>query len=206
VASIRLAANSDAAAIANLYRPIVESTAISFETEPPDDEAIRRRLDDTLPAYPWLVCEIDDVVAGYAYASRHRVRAAYQWSVDVSVCVDDARRRSGVARGLYTSLFAILTAQGFANAFAGIALPNPASVALHEAVGFQPIGIYRNVGFKLGAWRDVGWWQLPLQERRDSPDVPLDLMTLQHQPHWSQLLASGLSMIRTRPLGGGAQV
>ena len=206
MASIRLAADSDAAAIANLYRPIVESTAISFETEPPDDEAIRRRLDDTLPAYPWLVCEIGGVVAGYAYASRHRVRAAYQWSVDVSVYVDDARRRSGVARGLYTSLLAILTAQGFANAFAGIALPNPASVALHEALGFQPIGVYRNVGFKLGAWRDVGWWQLPLQERRDSPQIPLDLMTLQRRPHWSQLLASGLSMIRTRPSSGEAPV
>lgn len=203
VSTIRLATGGDAAAIANLYRPIVESTAISFETEPPDEEAIRRRLDATLPAYPWLVCEIGGVVAGYAYASRHRDRAAYRWSVDTSVYVDESHRRSGVGRGLYTSLFSILVTQGFVNAYAGITLPNPGSVALHEALGFQSIGIYRNVGFKLGAWRDVGWWQLSLQER-DSPDVPLDLMTLQRWPQWGQLLASGLSMIRTRPSGGGA--
>jgi L-amino acid N-acyltransferase YncA len=204
VSAIRLATEVDAAAIASIYRPIVESSAISFETEPPDEEAIRRRLDETLPAYPWLVCEIGGVVAGYAYASRHRDRAAYRWSVDTSVYVDESHRRSGVGRGLYTSLFTILVAQGFFNAYAGITLPNPGSVALHEALGFQPIGIYRNVGFKLSAWRDVGWWQLPLQERRDSPEVPLDLMTLQRRPHWSQLLASGLSMIRARGSGGEA--
>ena len=195
MASIRLAADGDTAAIAKLYRPIVESTAISFETEPPDAEAIRRRLDDTLPVYPWLVCEIGGVVAGYAYASRHRVRAAYQWSVDVSVYVDDARRRSGVARGLYTSLLAILTAQGFANAFAGIALPNPASVALHEALGFQPIGIYRNVGFKLGAWRDVGWWQRPLREANPPVGPPLDMASVRASSDWDHLLSAGVPLV-----------
>ena len=189
--SIRLATESDAAAIASLYRPIVESTAISFETEPPDESEMRRRIAATTPAYPWLVCEREGVVTGYAYASRHRVRAAYQWSVDVSVYVDALHRRAGIARGLYTSLFAILAAQGFFNAFAGITLPNAASVALHEHLGFQPIGISRNVGFKLGAWRDVGWWQRPLQPADATVRLPLDLATTRRRSDWEGLLSSG---------------
>jgi L-amino acid N-acyltransferase YncA len=202
--SIRLATEADAAAIANVYRPIVESTTVSFETEPPDEHEMRRRIAETLHAYPWLVyhalrrCsgQADGVVAGYAYASRHRVRAAYQWSVDVSVYVDAAYRRSGIARGLYTSLFAILAAQGFFNAYACNALPNPASVSLHEAMGFQPVGIYRNVGFKLDAWRDVGWWQLPLQQPDATVRSPLDMASVRGEANWDQLLSAGASMIR----------
>jgi len=124
------------------------------------------------------------------------VRAAYQWSVDTSVYVDDAWRRSGVGRGLCLSLLAILGAQGFFNAFAGIALPNPASVALHEAVGFEPLGVYRRVGFKLGAWRDVGWWQLALRVQDEAPAAPLDLVAVQQRPEWPALLAQGEALIR----------
>ena len=178
-ARIRVAEAGDAEAIAAIYRPAVESSAISFETVAPGRDEIARRLADTLVAYPWLVCEIGGRVAGYAYASTHRVRAAYQWSVDTSVYVDEAFRRSGVGRGLYRSLFAILGAQGFFNAFAGIALPNPASVALHEAVGFEPLGVYRRVGFKLGAWHDVGWWYLPLQPLPASPVPPVPFPDLE---------------------------
>jgi L-amino acid N-acyltransferase YncA len=157
---------------------------------------MRRRIAETTHAYPWLVCERDGVAAGYAYASRHRVRAAYQWSVDVSVYVDAAHRRSRIARGLYTSLFAILAAQGFFNAFAGIALPNPASVALHEDVGFHPIGVYRNVGFKLGAWRDVGWWQRPLQTAAAPVRPPIDMASVRGRADWEQLVAAGAQIIR----------
>ncbi len=169
---IRLAALSDAEAIATIYRPVVETTTISFETVAPDRDEMAKRLADTLVSHPWLVCDVDGRVTGYAYATKHRVRAAYQWSVDTSVYVDAACRRSGVGRGLYQSLFAILAAQGFVNAFAGIALPNAASVALHEAVGFEPLGVYRRVGFKLGAWHDVGWYQRLLQPRPDAPQPP----------------------------------
>jgi phosphinothricin acetyltransferase len=196
VSAIRVAAAADAPAIARIYRPIVESTAVSFETEPPDDDEIRRRIGDTLETHPWLVCDLDGVVAGYAYASRHRVRAAYQWSVDVSVYVDGRRRRRGVARGLYTSLFAILAAQGFFNAFAGIALPNAASVALHEHLGFEPVGVYRHVGFKLGAWHDVGWWQRPLQPDHQPEGAPLALPVVRETAAWDRLLQSGGAMIR----------
>jgi L-amino acid N-acyltransferase YncA len=195
---IRPANDGDAEAIAAIYRPVVENTAISFETVAPDRHEISRRLVETMTEYPWLVCERDGQLAGYAYATRHRVRAAYQWSVDTSVYIGDAHKRSGVGRGLYQSLFAILAAQGFFNAFAGIALPNPASVGLHEAMGFQKLGVYRSVGFKLGEWRDVGWWQLTLRQQDIPASPPLPLSEVARQPAWSRLLALGERAVHDR--------
>ena len=159
---------------------------------------MRRRIEEMLPHYPWLVYERDGVVAGYAYATKHRVRAAYQWSVDTAVYVDEAHHRSGIGRGLYASLFAILAAQGFFNAYAGITLPNAGSVGLHEAVGFEPVGVYRKVGYKLGAWHDVGWWQLALRARAEDPDAPAPLADVQARDSWPALLLTGLPMIRAR--------
>jgi phosphinothricin acetyltransferase len=157
---IRVATPDDAPAITDIYAPIVAGTAISFELEPPGVEEMRKRIESTLQRLPWLVA-VDDAgaVMGYVYASRHRERAAYQWSVDVSAYVHADARGRGVGKSLYVALFAELERLGYCQAFVGIALPNEASVALHESVGFQPLGVYRNVGFKFGAWRDVGWWQ-----------------------------------------------
>jgi len=182
---IRLATPDDAASIANIYRPIVESTAISFETVPPTDGEMRHRITDTLTAYPWLVLEQSGEIAGYAYGSRHRPRAAYQWSVETTVYVAEGYRRQGVGRRLYAALFSILHSQGFAHAFAGIALPNAASVALHEQMGFQPIGVFRSIGFKFNEWQDVGWWQRPLSEGIVAPSTPLTVSQLQQRPAWS---------------------
>src|SRR5688500_6526570 len=154
--SIRLAVAGDAAAVAAVYRPFVASTPISFEIEPPDEGEMRRRIQETLQAYPWLVSESDDVVVGYAYATTHRVGAAYRWAVDARVYVVAARSRGVIARGLYVSLSAILAREGFYDAYAGITLPTRASVAVHGAAGFQPVGTYRQVGYKFGAWHDVG--------------------------------------------------
>lgn len=195
-ARIRFATDSDGRAIADIYRPAVESTAISFETIPPNPEEIARRIADTTMAYPWLVCEIAGAVAGYAYATPHRTRAAYRWSVDTSVYVDARHQRRGVGRGLYLSLLGILSAQGYFNAYAGITLPNPASVRLHESVGFTPIGVYRRVGYKLGAWHDVGWWQLTLKPHEESPPEPEDLQTVRGRAEWGALLARGESVVR----------
>ena len=193
---IRLATPRDAGPIARLYRPIVESTAISFETSAPDEAEMARRISDTLQSHPWLVCDVGEQVAGYAYATRHRVRGAYQWSVDTSVYTNGAFRRKGVGRGLYESLLAILTAQGYVNAYAGIALPNPASVALHESMGFRPVGVYRRVGYKLGRWHDVGWWERTLRPHEHAPKEPTDLATVSGQPGWETLLMRGEAAVR----------
>lgn len=161
---IRAARPGDAEAVAAIYGPVVRHTTISFETEPPDAAEMRSRIEKTLTSLPWLVAEDDKgVVSGYAYASKHRERAAYQWSVDVTVYVREDRRGQGVGRALYGRLLPLLADLGYCQAFAGIALPNRESIGLHEAMGFQPIGVYRNVGYKQGAWRDVGWWQATLR-------------------------------------------
>ena len=194
--SIRLAVARDAAAVAGVYRPFVDSTVISFETEPPDEREMRGRILETLESYPWLVYESDGAVVGYAYATKHRVRAAYRWSVDTAVYIDAAHHRRGIGRGLYASLFAILAQQRYVNACAGITLPNPASVGLHEAAGFQPVGIYRQVGHKLGAWHDVGWWELALRDRPKEPEEPTPFPAMPARPDWTALVSTGLSLIR----------
>jgi L-amino acid N-acyltransferase YncA len=194
---IRLAREADAASMAAIYAPVVEATAISFETVAPNANEMARRLAAAPASYPWLVCQIGGEVAGYAYASRHRERAAYRWSVDTSVYVAPRLHRQGVGRGLYTSLFAILAAQGHVSAFAGITLPNPASVALHEAMGFTRLGVYHRVGYKHGAWHDVGWWEVALRAHDERPAEPVTLATLRGRPEWNALLTRGEPMVRT---------
>jgi L-amino acid N-acyltransferase YncA len=198
-ATIRLATERDAEQIAAIYAPNVTDAVISFEYEPPSAVEMRRRIEATLQRYPWLVCECQGWVLGYAYAGAHGSRAAYQWSVDVSVYVHEDARRTGVGRALYTSLFAALILQGFYNAYAGATLPNPASVGLHESVGFRPVGVYHGVGYKLGAWHDVVWWYLPLRERVADPDPPADLPSVLGSVEWDAALTNGLPLLRSGP-------
>ncbi len=170
--NIRTATPADAAAIAAIYDPIVKGTTISFEAEPPGEAEMRARIEKTLDTLPWLVAEDSTgAVCGYAYASKHRERAAYQWSVDTTVYVREDQRGRGVGRALYGRLLPLLAELGYCQAFAGIALPNDGSIGLHEAVGFTALGVYRDVGFKQGQWRDVGWWQKTLA-RPDDPQPP----------------------------------
>ena len=167
----RVALPDDANAIAEIYAPYVRDTIISFETEAPDAAEMAARIGRIGVQYPWLVATIDDRVVGYAYACEHRARLAYRWSVDTAVYLDPTAQRRGVGSALYERLFAVLLKQGYVNAFAGISLPNAASVGMHEALGFTPIGVYRQVGYKLGAWHDVGWWQLTLcKPPADAPE------------------------------------
>jgi phosphinothricin acetyltransferase len=173
ISKVRLATAADAEGMLAIYAPIVRETAISFELEPPTLDEMGARIEATVATLPWLVAELNDGIAGYACASRHRERAAYQWSVDVSVYVAPGARRKRVARRLYAALLGILEDLGYYSAFAGIALPNAASVAFHESMGFHPVGIYRKAGYKLGAWHDVGWWQRPLREYEDHPKSPM---------------------------------
>jgi phosphinothricin acetyltransferase len=172
-ARVRVATVDDAEAIASIYAPVVANTTISFEFEPPSVDEMRTRIAATLQLLPWLV-SIDEAgrVDGYVYAGRHRERAAYQWAVDVTAYVREDARGTGVGKRLYGALFDELRRLGYYQAFAGIALPNAASVALHEALGFERIGVYKNVGFKFDRWHDVGWWQKELRSPA-TPSTPM---------------------------------
>ena len=160
--AIRPARAEDAPACAAIYRPHVIESWASFELEAPDDAEMAARIARYGASHAWLVAEREGAVIGYAYASPHRERAAYATSCDVAIYVGPSASRSGVGRALYGALFAVLKGKGLHAAFAGIALPNPASEALHKACGFTLVGIYREVGWKLGGWRDVAKWQLML--------------------------------------------
>jgi phosphinothricin acetyltransferase len=171
--TIRLATGADAKNILHIYAPYIENTSFTFETEVPTVEAFATRIDSYLKNFPWLVCETDGIIAGYAYAYRHRERTAYQWSVECSVYVHDEYQRMGVGRVLYTALFDILSKQGFRNTYAVINLPNDKSVAMHERLGFTYFATYEQVGYKLGKWKNVGWWRLILNEFNDEPAAPV---------------------------------
>lgn len=172
MSQIRVATVADAASILDIYAPYIKNTSYTFEIEVPTVESFGKRIMDYLQSYPWLVCEIDGVIAGYAYGSKHRERVAYQWSVECSVYVHDDFQRRGVARALYTALIEILTMQQIRNLYAVINLPNEKSVAFHENLGFEYFATYRNVGYKLGQWKNVGWWQLQLTEYSPEPEPP----------------------------------
>ena len=170
--TIRDATGADAAACAAIYAPYVRETAISFELEPPSGAELAARIAAAQESHAWLVLEEDGRVLGYAYANRFSARPAYAWSCEVSVYLDRARQRSGGGRQLYAALFARLAARGFRRVFAGMSLPNDASAGFHRALGFEPVGVYRRVGWKLGAWRDVAWVQLTIADGDDPPADP----------------------------------
>ena len=162
--TIRVAAVADADAIAAIYAPYVLETAISFEEAPPSAAEMAARMAKVLPTHPFLVLEDGGRILGYAYAGAHNERAAYRWAANVSVYVAAEAHRRGLGRALYADLFGILRRQGFHSLYAGITLPNEKSVGLHEAMGFEPVGIYREVGFKFGRWHDVGYWRLGIHD------------------------------------------
>jgi phosphinothricin acetyltransferase len=194
--TIRLANEDDAAQILEIYAPFCRDSIVSFETEPPCLDEMRRRIAKTLPIFPWLVCDEARLVLGYAYGSKHRERAAYVWSADVSVYVRADRRRGGLGRALYTTLFAILRLQGYYNAVAGITLPNPGSEGLHRSMGFQPIGVYRNIGHKCGGWHDVAWSQLALRDPGPDPQPPLEMDSVVGSPQWEEAIAEGKRLLK----------
>lgn len=172
---IRFATGQDAPGIRAIYAPFCERTAVSFETSAPSVAEMAGRIRKITAQFPWLVCVGGNDVVGYAYASSHHERAAYRWAANVAVYIAEGKHRRGIGRALYTALLQLLDAQGYFKACAGITLPNPGSVGLHEAMGFTPVGIYRGVGHKLGAWHDVGWWQLTLRPEIANPPAPVTL-------------------------------
>ena len=162
IGRVRLASPDDATSVLGIYAPYVKNSAVSFELTVPTESDMRDRISSYLAHAPWLVFEIEGKIVGYAYASKHRAREAYQWTVEVSAYVDPEFQKMGIARLLYSRLFGELQNLGFRQALAGIALPNEASVGFHETLGFIPVGVFRKIGFKMGGWHDVGWWQRPI--------------------------------------------
>jgi L-amino acid N-acyltransferase YncA len=162
--TIRTATIADAAACLEIYRPFVETTAVSFETVIPAVEEFAARIENSLSAWSWLIAEKDGNCIGYAYGHSHRERAAYRWSVEVTIYVDSGHRRQGVGRQLYGQLFRDLERLGYCNAYAGVTQPNESSMSLHRSVGFDYIGTFRSVGRKFDRWHDVAWFQRKLRE------------------------------------------
>jgi phosphinothricin acetyltransferase len=169
---LRAATPDDAAVIADIYAPFVSGSAVSFETEPPDEAAMRARIEAGGGLYPWLVAEENGRLLGYAYAARFRERPAYRFAVETSVYLRADAAGRGLGGALYEPLLATLEGQGFTQAIAAITLPNEASVRLHERLGFERAGTYRQVGWKLGAWHDVGLWQRALARAGTPPEEP----------------------------------
>jgi L-amino acid N-acyltransferase YncA len=193
---IRTATISDAPGILEIYSPFVRHTATSFETALPSITEIEGRISKCLQKFPWLVCTIDGTVAGYAYASSHREREAYQWNAESSVYVNKNFRCKGIAGALYTALFDLLKTQGIRNVYAGITLPNDASVKLHELFGFTLFATYDHVGYKLGQWHKVGWWKLGINHYDPEPPPPLKFSDLD-PPYLSGLLNTAAGRIRS---------
>lgn len=170
--AIRDAVAGDAEACAAIYTPYVTDTVITFETVPPTPAEMADRITTAQQRHAWLVLTEGDDVVGYAYGGQHKTRAAYRWACEVSVYLAVGRRRTGGGRALYTVLLDRLAARGFRVAVAGMTLPNEASEGLHRAMGFQPVGTYRRIGWKHGAWHDVAWTQRPLGADADPPTEP----------------------------------
>jgi phosphinothricin acetyltransferase len=206
--TIRLASPADGDEVAAIYAPYCEGSATSFELAAPSGEEMAQRIAAIGAERPWLVLEVGDAarqaearsrprerrLAGYAYAAPHHQRAAYQWAVSTAIYVDRVNHRRGVGRALYTTLFEVLRHLGYFRATAGITLPNAASVGLHEAFGFTLVGVYRDIGFKLGAWRDVAWYEADVQPLVAEPVAPRSISSLSGTPEWDASVAKGLAL------------
>ncbi len=195
-AQIRMASEADAEQMLAIYAPVVRETIISFEYEPPSLAEFRGRVRATLEGMPWLVCDNDGEIAGYAYASPFRTRAGYGWACELTVYVHHGYHRCGIGRALYTSLFRCLALQGYCVAVAAITIPNPASMALHESMGMRRIGTYEKVGYKHGQWLDDGVWQLELQPTPAEPEPPVPWNEVAHLTEWSECLSAGLAYLK----------
>lgn len=193
---IRLAALGDCASILEIYAPFITNTDITFEYQVPTIVEFENRMANIQKRYPWLVYEYDKRIIGYAYASQYNEREAYDWSVDFSIYIDPKHHGKGIGRALYFCLSELLRLQGFCNAYAGVALPNPKSEGFHEAFGFKPVGIYRKVGYKHGKWRDVRWYSLDIADHIPSPAKPNLIDEIRDTPEFTKIIQESEQMIR----------
>ena len=185
---IRIAVPEDAAAIHAIYTPHVLQGMATFETELPGEATMRERLVARLQHYPWIVWEEQGRLLAYAYASRFRERAAYDWIAETSIYVHEDAQRRGIARRLYGVLLDGMRLQGINQAVGVITMPGVASVSMHESMGFTPTGIWRKAGYKLGQWWDVGVWQKELQAPVVPPPAVIPFERLRESAEWQALL------------------
>ncbi len=192
---IRLAAEADSTSILEIYAPFIEDTVITFEYEVPTLSEFSKRMANIQKKYPWLVCEVNDSIIGYAYASQFNERAAYAWSVDFSVYIKPEYHNKKIGKALYTALSQLLRLQGYCNAYTGVTLPNIKSEGLHESFGFKPVGVYHNVGYKFGNWYDVKWFELEIQEHFKIPVTPKAINEINNTPGFYTILQKAEQMI-----------
>jgi phosphinothricin acetyltransferase len=192
--NIHLAQREETAEILNIYAPFILETAVSFELEVPSVEAYWSRIEGVIREAPWIVCSFNDKVTGFAYAGRHRIREAYRFTREVSAYVHPDFRRNRIATALYTALFEVLKAQGFACLLAGITQPNPASTRFHRSMGFSKIGEYRNVGYKFNKFHTVDWWELSINENIDGKILSTD--EIMKSEAWEEAIKQALTIIK----------
>lgn len=194
---IRSALESDCQSMLGIYTPIIQNTATSFEFEVPTNQQFLLRVSNIQDHFPWLVCTKDSRLTGYAYAGPHRGRKAYQWSAELSVYIDPKFHRLGIARALYSALIEILKLQGYFTLLAGISLPNENSVSFHESLGFTPIGVYQNIGYKFNRWHSVGWWQYAVSDYPTNASAPQMAHIIINSPAGKEILHRAVEMIKT---------
>ncbi|MEL7567060.1 MAG: N-acetyltransferase family protein [Dehalobacterium sp.] len=194
--SIRLAAESDSNAILQIYAPFITSTAITFECQVPTIAEFRDRMAEIQRKYPWLVCEINNNILGYAYASPFNEREAYNWSVDFSVYVSPQYHGKNIGKAFYFTLFELLKLQGYYNAYAIVVLPNTKSECLHESFGFKEIGVCENAGYKLGNWHDVKWYGIKINEYAPSPAKPKSIDEICSMDEFKTIMDKAGQMIK----------
>lgn len=168
---IRLVTEADSASILEIYKPFITDTVITFEYDVPSLDDFTERISNIQKKYPWLVCEIDGDIVGYAYASPFHERAAYDWSVDFSIYINPKYHGKRIGKALYCALVELLKLQGYCNAYALVTLPNIKSEGIHESFGFKSVGVCKNVGYKFGEWRDVKWFELEIQQHPKIPSI-----------------------------------
>lgn len=194
---IRLATSDDSASILKIYAPYVTNTAITFECKVPTIIEFQERMAKIQKYYPWLVCVIDNEIAGYAYASPFGEREAYKWSVEFSVYIDPEYHRKHIGKALYFALIELLKLQGFYNAYALVVLPNINSESFHESFGFRTMGICQNVGYKLGSWHDVKWYELKMREHIQLPLKPKSVNEISNTEEFKAILEKAEQMLET---------
>lgn len=173
--NIRFATIDDAEAILSVYAPYVLKTANTFEYVVPTVEEFTKRIKKISAHYPYLVCECFGEIVGYAYGSQHRERMGYSWCAESTIYLDEAYHRRGIARALYRVVFALMKEQGYHSVYVSILCANMPSIEFHKSMGFEEIGVFKNIGYKLGEWHSNNWMQLFLNEHGDEPGMPVGI-------------------------------